>query len=82
MFYWLLVWDIDGKYTLDGPYNSYSQAERIADKLDVVGYEIEKLPTMNRFKATGLFKSIMAEREPEKFRKFKRFRHKKHEESE
>lgn len=81
MFFWLLVWDIDGDYTLRGPYNSYPQAQRMADRLDVVGYEIEKLSTMNRTRATSLFKELMAEKEPEKFRKFKRFKHKKDEES-
>ena len=64
-----------------GPYNSYSQAQGMADRLDVVGYEIEKLPTLNATKATSLFKELMAEKEPEKFRKFKRFKHKKDEES-
>lgn len=82
MYYWLLVWDIDGKYTLmTRPFNSYSQAQRVADRLDVVGYEIEKLPTLNSAKATSMFKEIMAEKEPEKFRKFKRFKHKKDEET-
>ncbi len=59
-----------------GPYNSQGQAQGVADKLDVSGYEIEKLPTLNPQKATNLFKLIMAEREPDKFRKFKKFRHK------
>lgn len=82
MFWWILVWDKDGDYSLLGrPYNSYSQAQRVADRLDVVGYEIEKLPTLNAAKATRLFKGLMAEKEPEKFRKFKRFKHKKVEES-
>ena len=43
--------------------------------------ELEKLPTLNSAKATQLLKAILAEREPEKFRKFKRFKHKKDEES-
>jgi len=76
MFYWLLVWDIEGKYTLMGPYGSYSQAQRVADNLDVVGYEIEKLETSSPTKATSLFKELMAEKQPEKFGKFRRIGHK------
>ncbi len=53
-----------------GPYNSDSQARRIADKLDVAGYEVEKLPTMNRARASGLVKALLMERHPGKFGKY------------
>jgi len=74
MFFWILCWTKDGKYGLMGPYNSEYKARDIADKMDVSGYEIEKLPTMNKAKASSLVKAYMVQKHPEKFSRYtKRF---------
>lgn len=70
MFFWILFWDSEGQYDLVGPYASTSQADKIAQKMDTTDYEIEKLPTMSKKKAGRLVTILLAEKEPEKFKKF------------
>jgi len=74
MFTWLIVWDIEGNYEVMGPYNSSLQAQKVADKMDVAGYEIEKLPAMNSKKAKGMVRSYLFTKNPKKFGELKSFR--------
>ncbi len=74
MWYWLVVWDSDGSYWIVNRYASESAAERAAEKLDVAGYEIEKLPTINSSEATRQIKGILVEKDPKKFKSLKKFK--------
>jgi len=77
MWYWLVVWNAEGEYWIVNRYASHFSAEKQADKMDVVGYEIEKLPTMNEARATQMIKGILVERDPQQFKSLRKFRHAK-----
>lgn len=79
MYYWLVAIDHKKKapYSLFGPFNFKSEAQREADKLEVDS-EIVELNTRSMAKATGRVKAIMAERYPERFREAtSRYSHKR-----
>lgn len=74
MFTWLVVWDIEGNYQVLGPYNSSLQAQKVADRMDIAGYEIEKLPALNSKKARIMVRTYLFSKDADKFSDLKAFR--------
>jgi len=76
MFFWIIYWGADGKWGLDGPYNSYESADKVAQKWDVTGYVVEKLPTMNASKAERLVGILLASKDVGTFGNYVKFKRK------
>jgi len=73
VFFWIVVWGQKEFYDVLGPFNSITQAQKKVDALDVMGYEIEKLPTLRHSKARSLVESYLKQRSPKKFKDLKAF---------